>query len=48
MILEQKLLYTLSLNTKTMECKNYKRNRRRVVYYHINKFDYEVKENLYR
>ena len=29
-----------------MACKNNKRNRRRVAYYHINKFDYEAREKL--
>ena len=29
-----------------MTCKNNKKNRRRVTFYEINKFDYEVRENL--
>jgi len=29
-----------------MACKNNKRNRRRVAFYGINKFDYEVREKL--
>ena len=29
-----------------MACKNNKKNRRRAIFYRINKFDYEAKENL--
>ena len=29
-----------------MACKNNKKNRRRAAFYRINKFDYEVRENL--
>ncbi len=29
-----------------MACKNNKKNRRRVAFYRINKFDYKVRENL--
>ena len=29
-----------------MACKNNKRNKRRAAFYGINKFDYEVRENL--